>query len=1224
MDPTLFVLAKGLPRAALDGLAETLGKFPADRALRGRELAVPANINGVGADSRGVRANVTDTHHYVSRWAWGDDGPTSLCSCSVGRACEHTYALGIMLLAAARRVGRWDHPRWSKLAPLELAAEPVGAHARETVPATAHDSERHDHAVEALAHWADRGHAEPRRLRAVLTLEPGALGALLALEARVTGGGLNDAPRTWRQLEQLGAELKRQPLLFAPPEARLLRALTAPEFAAPHVPGGTRIEMSSERMQALLDRVPESPYFTWSPSLPPALAARAGVEPGTRVNLQPEEVRVVPVCDTSGEAPRLDLSFEWKDGTTRPFTDAVLLSPLGLASGGRTHVALSGGRFVRIVDEPPREVVKLLQEGGLALRRNDGAVLEKLSRSFPVVRSALHRLTRVHEVDVVGCFELAADDWLRVRVFAASRAAKWQPGVITLDGAVFEYRPALGWMRVEPDDTVIPGLVAVEATDPVRAATADAGHEPTAAAPTETTPDPPPEDDDEDAAAHEPAEVTDGERAFADSIVAATERAARDPSGAAPTEDGTLERAWFELPDPEHVAPVVEWIESLPQGDLSGKRKRGARVPLGAPSGWWLRLTPHVLESLADAWEARPHGVRWYADTGASGLFHARRAVPKVRVAASGMDWFTVSAEWQAEGLALKEEDLSLLRASRAPFVKLSSGWVRRADLEEFDEASKRLADLGLEAGAGEVRVPLWQLAQADPASLDALEVFGASAADLETVRALRERLAAFAGLPRVPLPAGLVAEMRPYQHDGLDFLAWTASIGLGSVLADDMGLGKTLQALAWLAHLCERDPAGGPSLVVCPASVMHHWAREAARFTPKLRVMVLESGRERAGHRAKVAAHDMVITNYALLRQDIQFWRELPLRAVILDEAQQIKNPSAAVTRAALELRARHRVALTGTPLENRALDLWSIVSFVHPGFLGTRSSFSSRYDQPDAPPHRRRLLAARLRPLLLRRLKQQVAQELPPRVEERVDCAFTPGQRRLYLAELGRARAFLGTLLADPQGIEKNRMPVLATLTRLRQICCHPTLAGGRDGLGSGKFEALFELLEPLLEEGHKVLLFSQFVECLKLIEIEFERRRVPYHMLTGQTTRRERVVSAFSDDPRPCVFLLSLRAGGLGLNLTAASYVILFDPWWNPAIEAQAIDRTHRIGQTRTVIAYRLLTEGTVEERIWELQQRKSALAKDLLGEESFARSLSRSDLEWLLSPPAEVEE
>jgi len=1076
---------------------------------------------------------------------------------------------------------------------------------------------RHEHAVEALSQWADRGTREPRRLRAVLHLEPGTFGARLMLEARVSGPGLTDAPRTWRQLDQLAGELKRHPTLLAPPEARLLRALTSPEFATGQVPGGTRIEMTSERMQALIDRVPESPHFTWSPTLPEALAGRAGVEPGARASLRTDEVRVVPVCEEGGDAPRLELALQWPDGTTQPFTQAVLLSPLGLASGGRTHVALVAGGFVRIVDEPPREVVKLLQEGGLSLRRSDGAVLDRLARSFPQVRTAMRRLTRVHEVDVVGSFQLAADDWLRVRVFAASRAAAWVPGAVAPEGAVFEYRPGLGWERLTPDDTVIRGLEAVETPGASEAdvaeGRAEGGRAPGTAA----------------VGTVAPATLVPGEPALAPSPPepAAAAAPADEADGSGPADGGADadgDRAWFELPDPEQVAPVVEWVETLPQGDLSSRRRRAPRVPLGAPSGWWMRLTPHVLESLADAWEARPHGVRWFADAGAAGLFRPRRAVPQVRIRAAGIDWFTVSAEWQAEGLALREEDLSLLRASREAFVKLSTGWVRRADVEAFDEVSRRLADLGIEPGAGEARVPLWQLAQADPASLDSLEAYGASAADLEAVRALRERLAAFTGLPRVELPAGLAAELRPYQQEGLDFLSWTSSIGLGAVLADDMGLGKTVQALAWIAHLIEQDAAGGPSLVVCPASVMHHWAREAARFTPGLRVLVLESGRERAGRRAEVARHDLLITNYALLRQDIDFWRETPLRAAILDEAQQIKNPSAAVTRAAHELRARHRVALTGTPLENRALDLWSIASFVQPGFLGTRASFSARFDQPDSPPHRRRLLAARLRPLLLRRLKQQVAQELPDRVEERVDCVLTSGQRRFYLAELGRARAFLGSLLTDPGGLDRNRMPVLATLTRLRQICCHPTLAGGRDGLGSGKFVQLFALLEPLLEEGHKVLLFSQFVECLKLIQAEFEHRGVPYHLLTGQTTRRERVVSAFTEDPKPCVFLLSLRAGGLGLNLTAASYVILFDPWWNPAIEAQAIDRTHRLGQTRTVIAYRLLTEGTVEERIWDLQQRKSALAKDLLGEESFARSLSRGDLEWLLSPPAEPED
>src|SRR5262245_6985906 len=472
MDPTLAPLARGLPRSALDALWEALARIPAARIRRGRALARNEILAAVGADSRGVRANVLDGHQYVSRWAWSDDGAASLCSCVAGRDCEHAWALGVLLLAEARRAGRWNHARWARVVPAGSASEPVG---RESGEPAIHSSRsarhRHEQAVEALSHWADRGTRPLRRLRAVLHLEPGADAstgrvsrARLLLEARATGPGLEDAPRTWRQLEQMAGELKRHPTLLAPPEARLLRALTAPEFAATDpasgrvpAPGGSRIELTSERMQALFDRVPESPHFTWSETLPAPLAERAALPPGGRVSLQTEEVRVVPVCEPGSAAdasakdastsaptdspPRLELALEWPDGATRLLSQAVLLSPLGLTAGGRTHVALVDGRFVRIVDEPPREVVKLLEEGGLALQRSDGAVLERLSRSFPVVRSALRRLTRVHDVDVVGSFELDAEDWLRVRVFATSHAAGWAPGAFAPEGTVFEYRP---------------------------------------------------------------------------------------------------------------------------------------------------------------------------------------------------------------------------------------------------------------------------------------------------------------------------------------------------------------------------------------------------------------------------------------------------------------------------------------------------------------------------------------------------------------------------------------------------------------------------------------------------------------------------------------------------------------------------------------------------------------------------------------------------------------
>src|SRR5438046_4052175 len=417
------------------------------------------------------------------------------------------------------------------------------------------------------------------------------------------------------------------------------------------------------------------------------------------------------------------------------------------------------------------------------------------------------------------------------------------------------------------------------------------------------------------------------------------------------------------------------------------------------------------------------------------------------------------------------------------------------------------------------------------------------------------------------------------------------------------MGLGKTLQELAWLAWLKSenfKDPK--PSLVICPASVLHNWRREAEKFTPDLKVLVLESGAARHNLRKQIPQYDLIVTNYALLRRDLEELQKFAFRTIILDEAQFIKNPGAQVTQSVKQLKSEHRLALTGTPLENRLLDLWSIVDFVQVGYLGNQEHFTETYEPrgegaESAQRIARRRLSAKLRPLLLRRLKKHVAKDLPERIEQRRDCQLGDEQRKLYLAELRRSREQVMQVVAE-KGLGRSKIHVLAALTRLRQICCHPRLVG--DDAASGKTETLFELLEPLVAEGQKVLVFSQFVQMLELIEAECRQRQFTNYILTGQTKDRQQVVNAFQQETNAAVFLLSLRAAGTGLNLTTASYVVLYDPCWNPAVEAQAVDRSHRIGQTRTVNAYRLIAPGTVEEKIWELQQRKAQTISDVLGE------------------------
>ena len=656
----------------------------------------------------------------------------------------------------------------------------------------------------------------------------------------------------------------------------------------------------------------------------------------------------------------------------------------------------------------------------------------------------------------------------------------------------------------------------------------------------------------------------------------------------------------------ERLEPAINWLRQLDWFTPE-------------PGLWIGDANENFLHVLASVWDDRPEDSEFLGNDAFQRLFlKPKRLKPKLVVKGSGIDWLSVSAEWEEEGLKLTKKDLESLAQATGRFVKLpNKGWVE-LDVNATQRAQETMADLGLdglEPGAQKIAME-----QAAHLGEDSLSVFG----DNKQAQKLRDRIESFEGIPSKGIPDNIQAELRPYQHEGFDFLCHLKSMGLGGILADDMGLGKTLQTLTYLSWLKKQKKRGksNPSLVICPASVMHNWRRETEKFTPDMSVLVLESGSARHRLRTKIPDHDIVVTNYSLLRRDLEDLQTYKFNAIVLDEAQFIKNPGAQVTQSVKQLKCKIRLALTGTPLENRLLDLWSIVDFVQPGYLGDEKHFHEAYDpgggdSEEAIANRRiarKRLSSRLRPILLRRVKKQVAKDLPDRIEQRHDCELDKEQRKLYLAELKRSREKVMETI-QTKGVAKSRMQVLAALTRLRQICCHPSLVGS--DYGSGKTEALFDLLEPLVAQGEKVLVFSQFVQMLKILEKDCGTREIPTHMLTGETKNRQDVVNAFQDTEGAGIFLLSLRAAGTGLNLTTASYVVLYDPWWNPAVEAQAIDRTHRIGQTKTVNAYKLIAPGTVEEKIWNLQQDKRQTINDVLGEEGFAKSLDKTDLEFLFS-------
>jgi superfamily II DNA or RNA helicase len=470
------------------------------------------------------------------------------------------------------------------------------------------------------------------------------------------------------------------------------------------------------------------------------------------------------------------------------------------------------------------------------------------------------------------------------------------------------------------------------------------------------------------------------------------------------------------------------------------------------------------------------------------------------------------------------------------------------------------------------------------------------------------ERLAplvdGFDRIPRAKLPDGLRADLRPYQETGIDWLSWLRDVELGGILADDMGLGKTLETLAALK---------GRALIVCPKSVVHNWADEIARFRPGMRVAIYHGAR-----RELDASADITLTTYAMLRIDTAALAKEAWDAVVLDEAQAIKNESSQTARAAFQLRGRFRVALSGTPVENHLAELWSLMHFANPGLLGGPRDFAERYSDPIATGGAESIAAAqrlraKIRPFVLRRMKREVLKELPPRTDAVLHVELEDDERAVYDAvKVATREAVAATLSQGGGGV----LLALEALLRLRQAACHPALVPGQKADTSSKVKRLVHALADAADDGHKALVFSQWTSLLDKVEPHLQAAGIPFVRLDGSTRDRGAVVASFQDDSGPPVMLISLKAGGTGLNLTAADHVFLLDPWWNPAVEDQAADRAHRIGQDRPVMVYRLVANGTVEERILVLQERKRALADVALGDANQAAGITKDELLALL--------
>ena len=636
------------------------------------------------------------------------------------------------------------------------------------------------------------------------------------------------------------------------------------------------------------------------------------------------------------------------------------------------------------------------------------------------------------------------------------------------------------------------------------------------------------------------------------------------------------------------------------RGDLRG-RLGGRDVP----------TTLRDDEAFAFLLKALPTGPPWAVYGGDGLVRHRVRGRLSAHVGVpSGIDWLDLDVRFNVDDLSLDGDAVLRSWLDGRRFHRLPDGTVAEIPevwLERHGRAAAELVDLRRATGrVGAFAAPLVA------SLLDEL-------AEEEQLRwrAAVDRIANVGQVAHRDTPEGLLGDLRDYQHSGFRWICYLRDGGLGGVLADDMGLGKTIQAIAALldTHRGHRSD-GPPSLVVAPTSVVYNWQLELERFAPSLKVLV-HHGPDRGG--SDFDAYDVVVTTYALLRIDSPRFIERTWRYAILDEAQQIKNPASQLAQTARALTATHRLALTGTPLENHLLELWSLFEFLMPGFFGSRNAFRKRYVVPiqsERDPTAMAALRRRLKPFVLRRLKSEVARELPPRQEQTLYCELGEGQRRLYSQVKATYRASVMNRVSE-RGVGGATLTVLEALTRLRQACCDPALLPWPEAQKvdeSAKTELLLSTLRDIIEAGHRTLVFSQWPSLLRRIAPHLDEAGWAYLYLDGRTTERQALVDAWNRSDGPPVFLISLKAGGAGLNLTGADHVIHVDPWWNPAVEDQATDRAHRIGQTKPVMAYRLVARDTVEEKVLELQARKRALFEATLdADRTVVDQLTRADLE-----------